>query len=206
MPEIRSVAVYCGSFSTAPQHYKDIANQVGTQIGAAGLMLVYGGSTVGLMGITANAVLEAGGRATGVIPTFLSKREPKHPGLTELIEVEDMHTRKRIMAERADAFIILPGGFGTLDELAEIMTWRQLDLHRKPIVALNVHGYWDGLQAQMAHMAKEGFIKPQHADLVRFHNDPATLLEVLLEEGEKADEASGTAAPGPAHVDALDRT
>jgi len=171
-------------------------------------MLVYGGSTVGLMGITANAVLESGGQATGVIPTFLSKREPKHPGLTELIEVEDMHTRKRIMAERADAFIILPGGFGTLDELAEIMTWRQLDLHRKPIVALNVRGYWDGLKGQMEYMATEGFIKPHHADLVRFHDDAATLLDVLLEEGEKAEEQAGANLPGPAHghAEALDRT
>lgn len=203
--KLSSVCVYCGSFSSAKQIYKDAAVEAGTAIAKAGLGMVYGGSIVGLMGLCADSAIQSGAKVVGIIPTFIAAREPRHPGLAELVEVGDMHTRKRLMAERADSFLILPGGFGTVDEFAEILTWRQLGLHKKPIVALNINGYWDNLKAQIAYMAEEGFIKPEHRDLVAFVDrveDVIPELErrcALMNGHHDAD-----AAPGPAHDHVVD--
>ncbi len=207
---LKSVCVYCGSFSSAKQVYKDAAMAMGTAIGKAGLGMVYGGGNVGLMGLTADSAIKAGAKVIGIQPTFLNAREPEHPGLTELIKVGDMHTRKRLMAEKSDGFIILPGGFGTLDELAEILTWRQLGLHHKPIVAVDINGYWTNLRAQVDYMHDEGFIKDAHRDLLGF---VSTVDEVLPKLEAMRIDAQGTAQGGPApahdHVtepDHLDRT
>ncbi len=207
---LKSVCVYCGSFSSAKQVYKDAATAMGTAIGVAGLGMVYGGGNVGLMGLTADSAIKAGAKVIGIQPTFLNAREPEHPGLTELIKVGDMHTRKRMMAEKSDGFIILPGGFGTLDELAEILTWRQLGLHHKPIVVVDINGYWTNLRAQVEYMHDEGFIKDQHRGLLGFVN---TVAEVLpkLEAMRLEAQSSAQDGPAPAHEDVttperLDRT
>jgi uncharacterized protein (TIGR00730 family) len=176
---------------------------MGRAIGEAGLMMVYGGGNVGLMGLTADSAIKSGAKVIGIQPAFLNEREPEHPGLTELIKVGDMHTRKRLMAEKSDGFIILPGGFGTLDELAEILTWRQLGLHHKPIVAVDVNGYWSNLKAQIDYMMAEGFIKDQHRGLMRFVPTIAdaipALQDMLATNGHIA--AGG---PAPAHSEALE--
>ena len=195
---LKSVCVYCGSFSSAKQVYKDAAMATGTAIGAAGLSMVYGGGNVGLMGLCADSALKAGARVVGISPTFLNSREPQHPGLTELVEVGDMHTRKRLMAERADGFLILPGGFGTLDEFAEIIAWRQLGLHHKPIVAVNINGFWTNLRHQLDYMLSEGFIKPQHRELIGFVD---TVEEAIPELRRMLDHhgPAPTGGPAPAH-------
>lgn len=201
--DFKSVCVYCGAFSSAKQVYKDAAVAMGRIIGESGLDMVYGGGNVGLMGLTADSAIRAGSRVTGIIPTFITSREPQHEGVAELVEVGDMHTRKRFMAERADGFVILPGGFGTLDEFAEILAWRQLGLHHKPIVAVNINGFWDNLRRQLDFMLAEGFLKPQHRALVGFVDtvdEVIPLLREMLDEiGIPAD-----VGPAPAHDDTLE--
>ncbi len=197
---MKSVCVYCGSFSSAKQIYKDAAVAMGAAIGQAGLGMVYGGGNVGLMGLCADSALKAGAKVVGIIPTFLNSREPQHEGLSELVEVGDMHTRKRLMAERADGFLVLPGGFGTLDELAEIIAWRQLALHHKPIVAININGFWTNLHRQLDYMLEEGFIKPQHRELVGF----VDRVEDSIDELRRLIDHHGPApqgGPAPAHDD-----
>lgn len=202
--KLESVCVYCGSFSSAKQVYKDAAVEMGTALGQAGLGMVYGGSIVGLMGLCADSAVKAGSKVVGVAPAFLAEREPPHPGLAELIVVGDMHTRKRLMADRADGFVIMPGGFGTLDEFAEILTWRQLGLHHKPIVGLNINNYWKALREQMDYMCAEGFIKPEHRELVGFVDTVDEVIPELrrlcalnLEALAKSD------GPAPAHDEVL---
>lgn len=199
---MKAVCVYCGSFSSAKQVYKDAAIATGAAIGKAGLGMVYGGGNVGLMGLCADSALKAGSHVVGISPTFLNSREPQHPGLTELVEVGDMHTRKRLMAERADGFLILPGGFGTLDEFAEIIAWRQLGLHHKPIVAININGFWENLHRQLDYMLSEGFIKPQHRELVGFVD---TVDEAIPELRRLLDHhgAAPQGGPAPAHDDTV---
>ncbi|NJK83439.1 MAG: TIGR00730 family Rossman fold protein [Saprospiraceae bacterium] len=141
---MRSLAVFCGSKTGKHPIYQDIANQLGKTMVSKNITLVYGGGDVGLMGITAQTVIEAGGRVIGVMPKFLQEREG-HFKATEYTIVETMHQRKAVMADRADAFLILPGGYGTMDEFMEIVTWRQLGLHDKPIGVLNVNGYYNHL-------------------------------------------------------------
>lgn len=200
---LHSVCVYCGSFSSAKQIYKDAAVATGKAIGESGLSMVYGGGNVGLMGLCADSALKNGAKVVGIIPTFLNEREPQHPGLTELVEVGDMHTRKRLMAERSDGFVILPGGFGTLDEFAEILTWRQLGLHHKPIVAVNVNGYWSNLHKQLDYMLAEGFIKTQHRDLVVFVDGVDEIIPALRKMLEDHAEHS-KAGPAPAHEETVE--
>lgn len=159
MSNIRSVCVYCGSAGTVAQGYKDAAHQLGTALAAEGLRLVYGGGRVGLMGIVADAALAGGGEVVGIIPEHIQRFEVDHSGLTELHVVDTMHVRKAMMAEQADAFIILPGGIGTLDEAFEIITWRQLELHDKPVVICNVDGFWDPLIALLDHLQATGFMR-----------------------------------------------
>jgi len=142
MAKVSSLCVYCGSSDQVDQVYKDTAYELGRRLGERGIELVYGGGHVGLMGLAADGALAAGGRVTGIIPGHLHAREVSHTGLSELLVVDTMHERKQLMAERADAFAILPGGFGTLDEAFEIITWRQLRLHDKPIVLVDIEGYW----------------------------------------------------------------
>jgi uncharacterized protein (TIGR00730 family) len=160
MPAMRSVCVFCGSSSRIADVHRTAAAELGTLIAGRGLRLVYGGGRVGLMGILADAALTAGGEVVGVIPQFLVDLEVAHTGLTELRIVDSMHTRKQVMAELADAFVALPGGFGTLEEAVEVMTWYQLGLHRKPTVLLSVDGFWEPFRELAERFVREGFAHP----------------------------------------------
>jgi len=162
---VSSICVFCGSSSRVAEPYRDAASQLGKAIAAAGVRLVYGGGRIGLMGILADAALGSGASVVGVIPEFLRGLEVAHGGLTELRVVESMHDRKRTMFELADAFVVLPGGFGTLDEAIEVVTWRQLALHDKPIVLVDVLGFWQPLRALIAAIVGAGFAHPDHAGL-----------------------------------------
>jgi len=163
---MRTLCVYCGSNAGASPAYAQCAQALGARMAQERLRLVYGGGNVGLMGILASAVLDAGGEVTGVIPRQLLEWEVAHTGLTELIVVESMHQRKQRMFELADGFIALPGGFGTLDEMFEMLTWRQLGLGHKPCAFLDVDGFWQPLMAMLEHMVRERFLHPdQRHDL-----------------------------------------
>lgn len=179
---VRSVCVYCGSRSGERADHAALAQSLGQRLGQRGIELVYGGGSIGLMGVVANACLEAGGQATGIIPGFLDELEVGHKGLTECVLVEDMHQRKRAMIERSDAFIALPGGLGTLDELAEAITWRQLGLHAKPIYLMGDHAYWRPFLALMEHFITEGFAHPTSLGLVTEIADIDTLMEHLTHD------------------------
>jgi uncharacterized protein (TIGR00730 family) len=178
-PTVLSICVYCGSRHGLRPEYTAAAVQLGRAIGERGWQLVYGGGNVGLMGEVANAVLAAGGRVVGVIPESLEKREVGHRGLHELHVVPTMHLRKQMMAERADAFIALPGGIGTLEELYEVWTWRQLGYHDQPIGLLNTAGYYDALLQFMAHSVREGFLSAEQNAVVQVGNEPLALLDTL---------------------------
>lgn len=160
MPDIENVCVYCGSSAGSTPIFAEAAVTLGKAMAAAGAGLVYGGGSRGLMGTIAKTVVDAGGRVTGIIPDFLSAKEQKFEQASELIVVPDMHTRKRLMFERADAFVALPGGIGTLEELVEQLTWVQLDRHDKPVVLADIGGFWRPLLDLLAHMRNNGFIRP----------------------------------------------
>ena len=179
MASIASVCVYCGSSLGANPRHAEAARQLGTALAQHGIRLVYGGGRIGLMGQIADAVLAGGGRVTGIIPLHLREREVAHPGLSELVIVADMHERKRAMAERSDAFAVLPGGVGTLDETIEILSWRQLGLHRKPICIVDIAGYWAPLAALFEHIVAARFATPLVPALVSFVPDVATLLAAV---------------------------
>lgn len=157
---VGSVCVYCGSSPGDDPIFADAARDLGRRLAEGGVELVYGGGDVGLMGIVARTVLDHGGRVTGIIPDFLRRRENMLDDAQELIVVPDMHSRKQKMFERADAFVALPGGIGTLEELVEQLTWSQLGRHAKPILILDVAGFWRPLLALLAHMRQHGFIRP----------------------------------------------
>jgi uncharacterized protein (TIGR00730 family) len=176
-----SVAVYCGSRPGLSPAFAEAAARTGRWIGRHGGQLVYGGGKSGLMGVVADATLQAGGRVIGVIPTSLVERELAHRGCSELHVVDTMHERKRLMAERADAFVALPGGIGTLEELFEVWTWRQLGYHDKPIGLLNVDGYYDALLAFLAHSVQQGFMDQRLMGLVHSGTDPQQLLPLLVQ-------------------------
>jgi len=159
MTQLRSICVYCGSGHGNDPAFTEAAVQLGRDMARAGITLVYGGGNVGLMGVVARAVLDNGGHVVGIIPEFLKAREIMIPDAQELIVVPDMHTRKRIMFDRADAFVALPGGVGTLEELVEQMTWAQLGQHKKPILLANVRNFWKPLLVLLAHMREAGFIR-----------------------------------------------
>jgi uncharacterized protein (TIGR00730 family) len=161
------VCVFCGSSAPPDTRYRDAARILGALMARSGIGLVYGGGSVGLMGELADAALAAGGRVTGVIPVGLFSREIGHTGLTELHEVASMHERKQLMYDLSDAFIALPGGLGTLEELAEVTTWSQLGLHRKPIALLDVDAFWEPLITQLDRMVSVGLLKPANRDLVK---------------------------------------
>ena len=179
MKNIRTVCVYCGSSSRVSDVYKDAAREVGHMIAREGWGLVYGGGRVGLMGITADSALEKGAPVIGIIPEHIQKREVQHVGLTELHVVDSMHIRKQMMVDRSDAFIVLAGGLGTLDELFELLTWKQLGLHDKPIVILNVNGYWTQMLAAIGHIAHEGFMRPEDQNLFVAVEDVADVAQAL---------------------------
>ena len=181
MPELKTVCVFCGSNVGSHPAYTAAAEQLGALLARRQIGLVYGGGKVGLMGKIADAVLSAGGRVTGVIPQALMLKEIGHDGLTELKIVNSMHERKALMAELADGFIALPGGFGTLDEFCEILTWSQLGLHHKPCGLLNVNGYYDHFSRLLDHAVDEQFLRPLHRAMVISDNDPEGLLIRMME-------------------------
>ena len=176
---LRRVCVYCGSSSGSRPAYALAAQAVGTTLARRGLELVYGGGNVGLMGIVADAALAAGGHVIGVIPESLMAREVGHQGLPDLRVVANMHIRKALMAELADAFIALPGGFGTIEEFCEVLTWAQLGLHRKPFGLLNTAGFYDPLLAFFDHQVTERFVRSEHRELIIAHAEPEILLDAL---------------------------
>lgn len=159
MTGIKTICVYCGSSAGVEPELMEAAAALGRAMAEAGIGLVYGGGNNGLMGATARAVLTAGGHVTGIIPDFLQRRENRLEGAQEMITVEDMHTRKRLMFERSDAFVALPGGIGTLEELVEQMTWVQLERHTKPVLIANINGFWKPLLALFTHMRDAGFVR-----------------------------------------------
>jgi len=178
-----TLCVYCGSRPGIDPAYAEAASAIGRELGERGWSLVYGGGNVGLMGVVADAALAAGARVVGVIPESLMRREVGHRALHELHVVPDMHQRKRQMAERADAFVALPGGIGTFEELYEVWTWRQLGYHQKPIGLLNVAGFYDGLWAFMQHTVVQGFLDRSQLGHVIVDDTPARLLDRLFDEG-----------------------
>jgi uncharacterized protein (TIGR00730 family) len=176
---IEAVCVYCGSNPGGRPVFADMARQFGTALAEAGLTLVYGGGKAGLMGAVADAALSAGGRVIGVIPQLLMQREVGHHGLHALHVVDDMHQRKKMMADLSDAFVTLPGGAGTLEELFEMFTWAQLGYHAKPLALLNVEHYFDPLLEMLRHTVDEGFMRRAYLELLHVADTPAALLQQL---------------------------
>jgi uncharacterized protein (TIGR00730 family) len=160
MNQIKTVCVYCGSGSGSSPRFVEAAIALGKVFAENNIRLVYGGGSVGLMGAVAKSVLDHGGTVTGIIPDFLANRERMNPNLTELVVTPDMHERKRLMFERSDAFVALPGGVGTLEELVEQMTWQQLGRHTKPVLLANIDNFWEPLIALLTHMRANQFIRP----------------------------------------------
>jgi hypothetical protein len=186
---IGAVCVFCGSQPGAQPAYLQAARELGTQLARRDCSVVYGGGHVGMMGALADGALAAGGRVIGVIPEHLMRPEVAHQGLTELLVVDSMHTRKRIMASRSDAFVVLPGGYGTFEEMFEMVTWRQLQLHAKPVGLVNVEGYFDHLLAFLQNAAGQQFIRPQHRGLLTVDASVPALLERLARQAAAAPDA-----------------
>jgi uncharacterized protein (TIGR00730 family) len=182
MQNIRCLCVYCGSAGAVEEQYREAASELGARLAADRIELVFGGGRVGLMGLLADAALAANGKVTGIIPSHLRAPELAHPGLSELVVVGSMHERKRLMAERADAFAVLPGGIGTLDEMFEIVSWKQLGLHDKPILLVDVGGYWAPLLALLGYIVDKGFARPQTRALLRVVPNVPALMAALAEE------------------------
>ena len=176
---MRRVCIFCGSSNGARAVYVEAARAMGAALTRRRIGLVFGGGRVGLMGVLADAVLAAGGEVTGVIPEALVAKELAHNGLSDLRVVGSMHERKALMAELADAFVALPGGYGTFEEFCEVVTWTQLGFHRKPCGLLNVDGFYEPLLAFFDHAVAEGFVRPGHRALVLEERDPERLLDLL---------------------------
>ncbi|MCB1490202.1 MAG: TIGR00730 family Rossman fold protein [Rhodobiaceae bacterium] len=197
MSTIESICVYCGSAPGARAAYTDAAVTLGRAMAAAGVRLVYGGGSTGLMGEVARATLAAGGKVTGIIPQFLVDREVMLRDVDDLIITEDMHERKRLMFERSDAFVALPGGIGTLEETVEMLTWLQLGRHMKPVVVANIDGFWRPFSDLIAHMEQEGFIR-EGMDVVLQTVDRAEDLlpavQALASRMPEADQRAGAAS------------
>ena len=171
------ICVFCGSSAGVRPEYAKAARTLAAELARRRLGLVYGGGSVGIMGLLADAAVAAGVEVIGVIPRPLASRELAHAGLTELRLVDSMHERKATMASLVDGFIALPGGLGTLEETFEILTWAQLGIHAKPVGVLDVEGYWDGLRRLLAHAVAERFVRPEYAALLLFAEEPADLLD-----------------------------
>lgn len=174
---LRRICVFCGASTGRDPRYAEVATAAGGSLARRGIGVVYGGGRLGLMGAVADGALAAGGQVTGVIPAGLVDRELAHQGVTELRIVQTLHERKAVMAELSDAFIALPGGLGTLEELAEVLSWAQLEIHAKPVGALDVGGYFEPLVAYLDHAADEGFVAPGHRGLLLVDDDLDRLLE-----------------------------
>lgn len=185
---MRRICVFCGSRLGGREVYAEAARRLGETLVVRGLGLVFGGGNIGLMGVLANTVLHAGGEAIGVIPQGLVDRELAHTGLADLRIVKTMHARKALMEELSDGFVALPGGFGTGDELFEILSWSQLSLHDKPIGLFNVAGFFDALLAWLDHTVNEDFLRPRHRQLLLSADDPARLLDLLQNSGSTQDD------------------
>jgi hypothetical protein len=179
MTALGTVCVYAGSQAGAREAYRLAAERLATLLAGEGAAIVYGGGKVGLMGAVADAALGAGGHVTGIIPSALSDRELAHQGLPDLRVVGSMHERKALMAELSDAFVAVPGGIGTLEELVEVFTWSQLGLHAKPVALLNVEGFYDGLIDFLDHTVDEGFLRPRTRGMLVVGSDPAELVGLL---------------------------
>lgn len=176
---MRRVCVYCGSSAGFDPVYKSAAVELGALLAAEGISLVYGGGNIGLMGALADAALAGGGEVIGIIPHHLIAMEVGHRQLTSLIAVDSMHARKHQMADLSDAFVALPGGIGTAEELLEVFTWLQLGIHAKPIGLLNVNGYFDHLLQFLLHMEQSGFLKREHREMLILDRNPVSLLDQL---------------------------
>lgn len=174
---VKSIAVYCGSSNGASSIYLEEAKKLGKELAKRNITLIYGGSSIGLMGVVADSALEMGGKVIGVMPRFLDNREISHKSLSELLVVETMHERKAKMVELADGFIALPGGAGTMEEFFEVYTWAQVGLHKKPIGLLNTNRYYDPLIALLNHMNKEQFLQDQYRSMALIDEHPAGLLD-----------------------------
>ena len=179
MNDIKQVCVYSASSTKIPQVYFDTAQELGRLLAERGINLINGAGCIGLMAATSNAALAAGGTVTGVIPHFMVEQGWHHTGLTELVETQTMHERKRKMADLSDGVIALPGGCGTLEELLEIITWKQLGLYLNPIVVLNVNGFFDPLLAMLDRAVEEHFMRPQHRDIWKVATSPEEALNLL---------------------------
>lgn len=175
-----NICVFCGSSKGHNSIYSDAAKELGALFAIRQHTLIYGGGNIGLMGILADSILSEGGRVIGIIPGFLMQKEVGHTGLTELEIVHSMHERKKRMADLADAFMVLPGGWGTLDETAEILTWRQLSLIQQPLGILNINGFFDPLLQQMRLMVNEGFLNSVNLNSVKVSSSPEKLLSQLI--------------------------
>ena len=188
---MKSICVFCGSSIGDDPVYASATGELARIIVSKGLTLVYGGGSIGLMGILADKILSLNGKVTGVIPKFLYDLEVGHDGVSELIIVESMHERKARMAEIADAFIALPGGFGTLEELSEIMTWVQLKLIEKPVGLLNINGYYDHFIRQLDHMVDESFLKVKNRKILHSSENPEVLVNMLIKANEEIKKLPG---------------
>ena len=176
---MNSICVYCGSKFGDRLDYRRAAEKLGRVLAESGFHLVYGGGGVGLMGVVANTALDTGGQVTGIITQGLVDIEAQNPRVDDMRVVSTMHERKQVMADLADAFIVLPGGFGTFEEMFEILTWAQLDIHRKPVGLLNISGYYNYLLNFMQYSVAEGFVKEPHFTMLQVDSDPASLLGLL---------------------------
>jgi len=179
MSLIKSVCVYCGSSSRVDQVYKDAAIELGQTLAANNWDVVYGGGRVGLMGLVADSALAAGSKVVGIIPKHIETREVQHTDLTELHVVDSMHVRKQMMVDRGDAFVILAGGLGTMDEFFEILTWKQLGLHDKPVIMVNINGYWTKMIAAIQHIAQEKFMRDEDLRMFQVVDTIAEVAQAL---------------------------
>jgi uncharacterized protein (TIGR00730 family) len=177
---MKTIAIFCGSSKGNNSVYSTAAQELARLLAADSHSMITGGGKIGSMGIIADEMLKNDGKVIGVIPEFLEEKEVAHKGLTEMIVVNSMHERKQTIEKLADAFIALPGGFGTLDEIFEIITWAQLDIHRKPCGILNTNGYFDNIIQHIHHMVKEGFVDERYLDMVIIDSDPENLLKRIL--------------------------
>jgi len=184
--KISSVCVYCGSSSRVSDAYKQAATEFGKLIAQNNASLVYGGGRVGLMGLVADSVMANNGRVIGIIPHHIERREVAHQGLSELHVVDSMHIRKQMMVEKSDAFVVLPGGIGTLDEVCEVLTWKQLGMHDKPIVIANINGYWDPFAKLIEHVIQSGFMRAEDARLMTVVNSVEEIFPLLHSTPEES--------------------
>lgn len=176
---MESICVFCGAQNAVPKEHLDMARDLGRDMAKAGKQLVYGGGDCGLMGAVANGVLEEKGKAIGVFPRSLGRIEVEHKGLSTMIMVDSMHERKQLMYDHSDVFVVLPGGCGTLDEMFEVITWRQIKIHDKPVIIYNHNGYWDHLALLLEHMVVQGFARPETRRFYTFVNTKSELYTML---------------------------